>query len=386
MGSIKRITVLGSSGSIGRQALDVIRSHPNDMELYGLAVNGSVETLIEQAHAFKPKVVACAAPFDQSRLPQGVRAIVGEDAAEILAGDAAADVVVNGIGGFAALKPLLSALAAGRRVALANKESIVCGKPLVDAALGKAGEIIPVDSEQSAIFQCLKAGKRAQADKLILTASGGPFWRLSIEELAHVTLNDALSHPTWRMGQKITVDSATMFNKGLEVIEAAYLFDMAADDISVLIHPQSIIHSMVSFLDGTVMANMSLPDMRLPIQYAITYPDRAPSVCKPLDLADVAELTFRRADLGRFAALRMAYDALKAGGAYPIAYNGANEAAVQAFCDGCISFMDIERAVDYTLQRMTASAPTELQGVLEADRLARALAANYIDQAKGKRV
>ncbi|MEG1524376.1 MAG: 1-deoxy-D-xylulose-5-phosphate reductoisomerase [Clostridia bacterium] len=384
---MKKITVLGSSGSIGKQALDVIDHQADSMELFGLSVKQNTALLIEQACRFHPRVVASERAFDPSLLPKGTEALFGSDAAERLAGYAESDVVVNGISGFAALSPLLAALYAGKRVALANKESIVCGSTLVDAAVEQyGGEILPVDSEQSAIFQCLQNGRREEIDKLILTASGGPFWQRTRNELASITPEQALRHPTWSMGRKITIDSATLFNKGLEVIEAGYLFHMDADQIDVLIHPQSIVHSMVSYRDGTTIANMSFPDMRLPIQYAITYPERTASVCRPLSLTEGGTLTFHAVDRVRFSAIAMAYDTLRAGGSYPIAYNGANEAAVQAFCDRRIGFMDIDRTVDYTLQHHRKIALCELADIYRADAESRAMAETYMDTlSNGKR-
>ncbi len=368
----KQISVLGCTGSIGRQSLDVIASHPEEMALFGIAANRDFNTLLVQVSTYHPRVVACETEFDASLLPAGVEAIMGTGATEQLAGMDEADVIVNGISGFAALSPLVASLKAGKRVALANKESIVCGKSLIDNVLREyQGEILPVDSEQSAIFQCLQNGKKSEVDKLILTASGGPFWRKSRDELANVTPEEALAHPTWNMGKKITLDSATLFNKGLEVIEAAYLFDLPAEQIEVLIHPQSIVHSMVSYIDGTCMANMSKPDMRLPIQYAITYPDRIFSNCTPLSLYLEQPLTFHKPDLARFHSLKMAYDALKAGLSLPLVYNGANEAAVEAFCSGRIGFLDIERVVDYTLNHHVPKALSSLEEIIEADRLAR---------------
>ena len=377
----KNITVLGSTGSIGRQALDVISSQSGEMTLFGLSAKSDIETLIDQAMRFRPRVVASETPFDPARLPAGTETIFGEGASVVLAARAEADVVVNGVSGFAALKPLLAALEQGKRVALANKESIVCGKALVDATKRRfGGEIIPVDSEQSAIFQCLQNGRANEVERLILTASGGPFWRLEREALVQVTLEQALAHPTWNMGKKITIDSATLFNKGLEIIEAAYLFDIPGEQIEVLIHPQSIVHSMVAYRDGTCMANMSRPDMRLPIQYAITFPARNCSVCKPLLLQNERPLEFFEPDLARFGALQLAYQTLAGGKSYPIAYNGANEAAVEAFCGGRIGFMDIERVVDYTLQEHTPLEAATLEEIVEADRAARELANSRIER------
>ncbi len=377
---IKQISVLGCTGSIGKQALDVIASHPEEMALFGIAANRDVESLLQQVKTYHPRVVACETEFDASVLPAGTEVIMGIGATEQLAAMSEADVVVNGVSGFAALAPLVASLKAGKRVALANKESIVCGKSLIDRMLRDyRGEILPVDSEQSAIFQCLQNGKKSEVDKLILTASGGPFWRKSREELAEITPKQALAHPTWNMGKKITLDSATLFNKGLEVIEAAYLFDLPAEQIEVLIHPQSIVHSMVSYIDGTCMANMSKPDMRLPIQYAITYPDRITSSCTPLSLYLEQPLSFHKPEFKRFHSLRMAYNTLKTGLSCPLVYNGANEAAVEAFCSGRIGFLDIEDIVDYTLNQHVPKALNTLEEIIEADRQARVEANRRID-------
>ena len=382
----KQISVLGCTGSIGRQSLDVIAFHPEEMALFGIAANSDVQTLITQAKRYHPRVVACETAFDASLLPEGTEAIMGAGATSKLAALQEADVVVNGVSGFAALAPLIASLKAGKRVALANKESIVCGKRLVDRIRkDHAGEILPVDSEQSAIFQCLQNGKKSEVAKLILTASGGPFWRKPRKELDRITPEQALAHPTWNMGRKITIDSATLFNKGLEVIEAAYLFDLPTEQIDVVIHPQSIVHSMVSYRDGTCMANMSKPDMRLPIQYAITYPDRIVSSCTQLSLFSEQPLTFHKPDLERFHSLKMAYEALKTGLTYPLVYNGANEAAVEAFCSGAIGFLDIERVVDYTLNQHTPKALDTLEEIVNEDRLARESAKKTIERVSQER-
>jgi 1-deoxy-D-xylulose-5-phosphate reductoisomerase len=371
----KNITVLGCTGSIGRQALEVIESHPDEMTLFGIAANTDTEKLIQQANEYRPQIVACETVFETKLLPQGMDTLLGPGATERLAAMKEPDVVVNGISGFAALAPLVASLKAGKRVALANKESIVCGKDLLIGIMQDYdGEIIPVDSEQSAIFQCLQNGRKHEVEKLILTASGGPFWREKRADLERITLEQALDHPTWNMGQKITIDSATLFNKGLEVIEAAYLFDFPANQIDVLIHPQSIVHSMVVYRDGTCMANMSKPDMRLPIQYAIAFPDRLPFSGSPLLLYQEKPLTFYKPDMERFHSLRLAYDALRVGKSCPLVYNGANEAAVEAFCSGRIGFLDIERVVDYTLNQHTPKALYSLEEIMEADRMARTLA------------
>ena len=377
----KQISVLGCTGSIGRQSLDVIASHPEEMALFGIAAGSNVETLIRQANEYHPRVVACETEFDASRLPAGTEVIFGKGATERLAALREADVVINGVSGFAALAPLIASLKAGKRVALANKESVVCGKVLLDETIRQfGGEILPVDSEQSAIFQCLQNGRRDEVDRLLLTASGGPFWQLPRAALKSITVEQALAHPTWNMGKKITIDSATLFNKGLEVIEAAYLFDVPAEQIEVVIHPQSIVHSMVAYRDGTCMANMSKPDMRLPIQYAITYPERKASSCTPLQLYLEQPLAFHKPDLERFRSLSLAYEALRAGKSVPLAYNGANEAAVEAFCKGQIGFLDIERVVDYTLSSHLPETLSCLEEIMETDRLVRILANQTIDR------
>lgn len=363
------VTVLGSTGSIGKQALDVIGSHPEEFALYGLSAHSNEEAFLNQLREERPVRAVFSHPI---AVPSGVRVDFGEEALLDLAGDERADVVVLAISGIAALRPLLAALAAGKRVAIANKESLVCGGDLVRQALKEGkGELLPVDSEQSALFQCLQNGKRSEVEKLILTASGGPFFRMSRSELTHITPEQALKHPTWAMGRKITLDSATLMNKGLEVIEAARLFDFSGEQIEVLIHPQSVVHSMVAYRDGTVMANMSRADMRLPIQYAMTWPRRILSPAAPLNLWEEPNLTFFKPDMDRFPALKMAYDALKEGGGCPVVYNGANERAAALFFSGKLSFLGIEDSVAYALDRFVNRPVKDLAHILEADEEAR---------------
>lgn len=373
------VTVLGSTGSIGRQALDVVRARSDRFLLFGISANENIGLLIEQAHRWKPRYVACRHPLSPADFPEGTVVLSGESALAELASLDEPSLVVNGISGLAALEPLLCALKAGKRVALANKESIVCGHLLVEEALRDfGGELIPVDSEQSAIFQCLCCGRGGEIVRLWLTASGGPFWQLSDEELSHVTVRDALRHPTWNMGAKITIDSATLFNKGLEVIEASYLFHVPAECIDVLIHPQSIVHSMVEFADRSVMANLSCPDMRLPIQYAMTYPERVPSPCERLSLAEVGQLTFHAVDRARFAGLRLAYEALFSGGTMPAVYNAANEAAVELFMEERIAFTDIPHFVEDAMLRHDVRPARLMQDILEADEQARHSVDRYL--------
>lgn len=367
----KKIVVLGSTGSIGKQALEVISADPERFELLGIAGGGNVSLLTEQIDKYKPKY-ACAFSALEINRSETKLFQSGEQGTLRMASLEEADVVVNGISGFSALKPLLESLKAGKRVALANKESIVCGKTIVDTYIKQyGGEILPVDSEQSALFQCMQSGNNSEIQSLILTCSGGRFWRNTAEEIENITPEQALNHPTWNMGQKITIDSATLFNKGLEVIEASYLFDIPGNCIEVLIHPQSIVHSMVGFCDGTVIANMSNPDMRLPIQYAMTYPDRSVSVCQKLSLGDIRSLEFYDAKPERYPALRMAYDALEIGGTMTTVYNAANEAAVELFRKGIISFGEIYRAVDYVMEQHAVCSADSIEVICSADREAR---------------
>ena len=380
----KEVLLLGSTGSIGTQTLEVIRRHADRFSVLGLSCGHDVETLYAQAQAFRPRYVSATVPIDESRLPAGTVAFSGKDAAERLASEADADVTVLAISGYAALRPLLAAIRHGKRIAIANKESLVCGGALVDRALEKYGaKLLPIDSEQSAIFQALQNGSRSEVKRLILTASGGPFFRKTREELKNVSLDDALRHPTWKMGKKITLDSATLMNKGLEIIEASRLFHFGADRISVLIHPQSIVHSMVEFIDGTVMANLSKPDMRLPIQYALTYPERAESLCEPLRLDLCQPLEFYPADFERFRSIRMAYDALRADGIMPTVYNGANERAAELFFEGRIGFSEIEDCVEYALNAIENRTPDSLETIAEADRAARRAADESAKRTEG---
>lgn len=377
------VTVLGSTGSIGRQALDVVAAHGDLFSVFALSAGRNTKDLIDQARQYRPKFVSAAADFDEQLLPEGTRRIQGENAAEVIAAMPESRIVIGGISGISQLKPLLAALNAGKRVALANKESIVCGHALVDAAISAGkGELLPVDSEQSAIFQCLQAGKGAEVRRILLTCSGGPFWRLPKTALEEITIEQALRHPTWRMGKKITIDSATLFNKGLEIIEACYLFHLPPEKVEVVIHPQSIVHSAVEFTDGAVIANAGNPDMRLPIQYAMTYPDRLPSPAQPLSFDRMNGLEFHPADLERFGALKLAYEALREGGSAPIVYNGANEKAVELFLSRRVRFSEIERAVAYAMERHAPAEPASVEEILMIDRAARASVEEYFTLGK----
>jgi len=369
---MKRVTILGSTGSIGKQALDVVRMHPDLFCLHGLSAHSSEAAFLAQLRAERPRRAVFSRPLAEAE--PGVELSFGEAALCALAADPETDVVVLAISGIAALTPLLSALKAGKRVAIANKESLVCGGDLVKRALQAGqGELLPVDSEQSALFQCLQNGRRSEVEKLILTASGGPFFRRPREELRDITPAEALKHPTWSMGRKISLDSATLMNKGLEVMEASRLFDFPGERIEVLIHPQSLVHSMVAYRDGTVMANLSAADMRLPIQYAMTWPERMPSPAAPLKLWERPELTFFKPDMARFPALEMAYFCLRAGGGCPVVYNGANERAAELFFAGQLGFLEIEESVAYALDRFSNRPMKDLDDILAADGEARRL-------------
>ena len=373
------VLILGCTGSIGTQTVDVLTRRPDRFTTLGLSCGSDTETLYRQAAALKPKFVAARVPLDRDRLPGSTVVFTGEDAAERIAAEANADVTVLAVSGYAALKPLLEAIGHGKRIAIANKESLVCGGALADKALRASGAtLLPIDSEQSAIFQCLQNGRREEVKRLILTASGGPFFRKTREELKIVSLDDALQHPTWKMGRKITLDSATLMNKGLEIIEASRLFHFGAEQISVLIHPQSIVHSMVEYRDGTIMANLSKPDMRLPIQYALTYPERSESPCEPLRLDLAHPLEFYPVDRNRFRAIAMAYDALRADGVMPTVYNGANERAAQCYFAGQIGFSDIEDCVEYALQTIPNRPADTLSAIEQADADARRAADEWV--------
>jgi len=380
----KRISVLGSTGSIGTQTLDVIRHHPDRFEAVALAASGSrIDLLVEQALEFRPKWVAVAreelAGELERRLPDGIRVAAGETGLAQAAAEAGADIVVSAIVGTAGLVPTLAAVGAGIPVALANKESLVAAGHLVMAeAAAKGVPIIPVDSEHSAIFQCLNGEPREAIDKLILTASGGAFRNRSREELTDVTPDEALRHPNWAMGAKVTIDSATLANKGLEVMEAHWLFGVPFDDIDVLLHDESVIHSMVQFADGSVMAQLGTPDMRIPIQYALTWPDRLDNPARRLDLAEIGRLHFRRADVARFPMLRLAYEAGRTGGTLPAVFNAANETAVQLFLQRKIRFLQIEEIVERVMEAHRTEQNPDLGAVLEADRQAREAALSLV--------
>lgn len=378
---MKRVVVLGSTGSVGRSALEVIAGHPESFKVAGLTAGGNHELLLKQIEAFGPEeaALADAGAAAELRKSTGVPVYEGVEGLSRVAAMQGADIVISAIVGFAGLAPTLSAVRAGKTVGLANKEALVTGGAIVMAEAKKSGsKILPVDSEHSAVFQCLEGQSRASVRKIILTASGGPFFGRSKEDLRSVTPRDALRHPNWSMGKKITIDSATMMNKGLEVIEAHHLFGAAPDEIDVLIHPESIVHSMVEFTDGSVVAQMSVPDMKAPIAYALSYPERLTDVIPRLSLPEAGPLTFGAPDNEAFPCLSFAYGALRAGGTAPAVLNAANEVAVEAFIEGRLRFNGIPAVIEKTLGGHTNGPADTLEAVHEADGWARRTAVELI--------
>jgi 1-deoxy-D-xylulose-5-phosphate reductoisomerase len=367
MGNVKRVAVLGSTGSIGRQTLEVISAHPQNFRIIGLAAGKNYKLLSKQINKFKPRFV-----YFQDRKTSLADTDYTFLSLEEMASHPEVDIVVVATSGRWGLKPTLAAVRAGKRLALANKESLVMAGEIIVAEARKSGaRILPVDSEHSAIFQCLE-GETAKPAKIILTASGGPFYKYSPARLRKVTVEQALKHPSWRMGKKVTIDSATLMNKGLEVIEAHWLFNAPFDSISVLVHPQSIIHSMVEFSDGSVKAQLGCPDMRLPIQYALSYPERLPNPELPrLDWENIKELSFQSPDLETFPCLRLGIEAGKKGGTYPAALCGADEVSVELFLSGRIKFTDIGKLVEQALESHKAISHPNLEEILAADSWAR---------------
>ena len=396
---LTRVAVLGSTGSIGRQTLDVIRAHPSRFEVVGLAAGKNVDLLAAQVAEFSPAMVCCADPDSlRSRLagarPEPVEGRLGRGGARTaleyapspqlvslveMASDPKTDIVVSAIVGGDGLVPTMAALSAGKAVALANKEAMVMAGHLISAAAAKGGaEIRPVDSEHSAIWQCLAGHDRAAVRRLIITASGGALRDLSAAELAAVTPERALAHPTWLMGPRITIDSASLFNKGLEVIEARWLFDIPFERIDVLMHRESIMHSMVEMADGSILAQLSMPDMRLPIQYALTYPERLPLDLPRVDFGRLGSLNFGEPDLERYPCLALALAAARQGGSTPAALAAADEEAVGAFLDRRIAFIDIPHLLADTLERHEVVAEPCLEEVLATDAWARRFARQWI--------
>lgn len=370
----KKITILGSTGSIGTQTIDVVKCLSGRFDIVSLAAFGDADIprLAEQVEMLSPYRVALfdERAADKFAAESAIPVLAGMDGILELISDSSVDIVVNAIGGAAGLLPSLTALENGKRLALANKESLVAAGHLINDALKKGGELIPIDSEHSALFQSMLAGKRSEVRRLILTASGGPFWGKDVDADA-ITPREALAHPNWSMGARITIDSATMFNKGMEVIEAHWLFGISSDRIDVVIHPQSIVHSIVEFADGSQIAQMSLPDMRLPIQYALTYPERLPSPLAPLNLWESGSLEFYSVPKDRFPAYWHLRRALELGGTAPAALNAVDEVAVAAFLNGRIRFGDIARLIGLALAEFDFSDNPSLDDILAADKMAR---------------
>jgi 1-deoxy-D-xylulose-5-phosphate reductoisomerase len=381
---MRSIALLGSTGSIGVSTLDLVRRFPDRFRIFGMVAGQNLKLLAAQIKEFSPQCVAIKNEKDVPRL----RKLLGKQSVDICWGGKGAvnistaievDVVLAAIVGGAGLMPTLQAVRAGKEVALANKEALVmAGEIFVNEARKASTRLFPVDSEHSAIFQCLQGNRRDDVDKIILTASGGPFLKTPLSRLRDVTISQALKHPNWRMGRKITIDSATMMNKGLEVVEAHWEFDMEPSRIDVVIHPQSVVHSMVRYRDGSIIAQLGIPDMRIPIAYALAYPHRLDGGWKHLEMTDHGELNFLPVDKQRYPALDLAYDALKQGGTMPAVLNAANEIAVEAFLAGQIGFREIHRTIEKTMHAHSPQPARNVEDILEIDRWARERAAALV--------
>ena len=372
------VAILGSTGSIGTQTLDVIDRHSELFEVYALTAHSNIDLLVEQARIYRPEVVAIADERHYKTLREALdglplKVFAGADSICQIAAMSPIDTVVTAMVGYSGLLPTVRAIEAGKKIALANKETlVVAGELVTDLALRNRVDIVPIDSEHSAIFQCLVGENENSVEKLILTASGGAFRDTPKDDLRLATAADALRHPTWKMGAKITIDSATMINKGFEVIEARWLFDIPIDKIEVIIHPQSIVHSMVQFCDGSIKAQLGQPDMRHPIQYALTFPDRLNAQVERANLADIHQLTFEKPDYEKFRNLRLAYDALRRGGNIPCILNAANEVAVDAFLKGKIGFFTMSDIIEQTISETAFISSPTLDDYIATDREARA--------------
>lgn len=383
----KQIAILGSTGSIGRQTLDVLADYPDMFAPYLLVANRSVELLAEQAAKFKPQ---CVIIGDESRRDDlarrlsgtGIKVLAGAEAIADAVTDPAIDTVVAAMVGYSGLAPTINAIKAGKEIALANKETLVVAGELITALVARHGvHLYPIDSEHGAIYQCLVGEDRDSVSRLLLTASGGPFRTFSNDDLQHVTKADALRHPNWNMGAKITIDSATMMNKGFEMIEACWLFGVRPSDVEVVVHPESIVHSAVRFADGAVKAQLGLPDMRLPIQYALSFPERLPLEGNDgPDLFSLGRLTFERPDVDRFPCVQLAYDAAEQGGNVPCVMNAANEVANAAFREGRIAFPAIAEVIARAMQRVARVASPTLDDYFATDAEARSVAAEIMKQ------
>ena len=387
---MKKLAILGSTGSIGTQTLDVVREHPERFEVYAICAHRSVDKLVEQARDFRPEVVCIADESLYDELKQKLQVVLGADAEmmKVWAGaDAIAemvtmpsiDIVVAAMVGYAGLRPTMEAIRAGKTIALANKETLVVAGELICALAAQYHtSILPVDSEHSAIFQSLVGEDRSEIEKILLTASGGPFRTWTLDQISRATAADALRHPNWDMGAKITIDSASMMNKGFEVIEAKWLFGVDVEKIEVLVHPQSIVHSAVQFTDGAVKAQLGAPDMRLPIQYALTFPERLGASFPRLDLFKTANLTFEKPDLERFPNLRLAYEAMHRGGNMPCVLNAANEVVNLAFREGKMGFLEMSDVIGKTMDKTTFVSEPSYEDYVASDAEARRIAAEMI--------
>ncbi len=380
------ISLLGSTGSIGSNVLDVVRQYPGKFRVVGLAAGNNINLLRDQVEAFHPQLVSVATEKGAAELLEALgskwqnKIVHGREGAIAVATLQEASTVVSAIVGAAGLLPTLSAIEAGKNIGLANKETLVMAGDLVMSAARKNKiTVLPIDSEHNAIFQALAAGQRQDVHKIILTASGGPFREKSMEELWKVSPDEALAHPNWEMGRKISIDSATLMNKGLEVIEARWLFDIQVEDIEVVIHPQSIVHSMVEYIDGSVISQMGIPDMRIPIAYALSHPERLRLDLPRLSLKKTQDLSFHAPDFKKFPALKLAYQACQRGGTMPAALNAANEIAVDAFLDGKIRFPEIALVVAETLERHDKKTIKDVETVLQADLSARMQAESVVE-------
>jgi 1-deoxy-D-xylulose-5-phosphate reductoisomerase len=375
---MKHLAVLGSTGSIGVNVLSIVRQFPGRFRIVGLAAGTNVTLLAEQAVAFQPDLVSVVDEYHAEKLAALLpgdwcgRIVYGVEGATQVAAGGNVDMTVSAVVGAVGLLPTIAAIEAGKDIGLANKETlVVAGRLVMNKVRQNRVQLLPIDSEHSAIFQALEAGRREDVERIILTASGGPFLDKSVEQLQHVSCDEALNHPNWSMGKKISIDSATLMNKGLEVIEARWLFDMDPEAINVVVHPQSIVHSLVEFRDGSVLAQLGIPDMKIPIAYALSYPERMALQLKQLNLWQCDNLVFREPDFQRFPALRLAYEALARGGTASAVLNGANEVAVAAFLARRISFLRISAIVEQTLDQVRGGSDTDLSELLAADRAAR---------------
>lgn len=369
---MKKIAILGSTGSIGTQALEVIRENSNWFKVSALTAGKNVELLMEQIKEFNPEIVAVAQEKDAIELKakvKNVEVLWGIEGITCAASDSGGNMVLNALVGMMGLLPTYHSIKSGKDIALANKETLVAGGSVIMQAVDDYNvQMLPVDSEHSAVFQCLQGNKPENMKKIILTASGGPFRGYSLEGLKSVTADDALKHPNWNMGSKITIDSATLMNKGLEVIEASWLFNAPWDQIDVIVHPQSLIHSMVEYMDGSIIAQLGMPDMRVPIQYAFSFPNRLSNHFEPLDFNSISSLAFEKPNKEVFKCLQLAYDAIKEGGSYPVVLNAANEVLVHLFLEKKIKFLDIQNNISKIIEAHTPVYDLNLDAILEIDK------------------